>query len=390
MSDQIIPILMPKWGLSMREGTLAAWHVEEGIEISPGDEIMDVETDKIANVVEAADGGLLRRCVGQAGDVYPVRALLGVLAPSSVSDAEVNAYVDAFEMPETEEDEDVGPTHEFAELEIGKIRYTERNGEGAPVLLIHGFGGNLENWLFNIDAIAEKAPVYALDLPGHGQSVKAVANPDLETMVSAVVQLMDHLKLDKAHLVGHSMGGLVAAQTAISNPNRVASLSLICSAGLGEDINAEYIDGFVSAANRKQLKPKLKYLFADQGLVSRSMVDDLLKYKRLDGVKAFLDALKDNLFSNGKQAVNVIAGLEALECPQQVIWGEADAVIPQSHANGITGATVTVVCRCRPYGANGRILPGQRVTQRVTLTFPAARLPSPRLGAPTISVEKIR
>lgn len=343
MSDQIIPILMPKWGLSMRVGTLAAWHVEAGTDITPGDEIMDVETDKIANAVEAADGGLLRRCVGQAGEIYPVQALLGVIAPSSVSDAEVDAYVDAFEMPEVEEEEDTGPTYEFAELEIGKIRYTERGGDGVPVLLIHGFGGDLDNWLFNIDAIAEKAPVYALDLPGHGQSVKAVSNPDLETMVSTVIQLMDHLKLDKAHLAGHSMGGLVAAQAAISNPDRVASISLICTAGLGDAINAEYIDGFVSAANRKELKPKLKHLFADESLVNRSMVDDLLRYKRLDGVQAFLEALKDNLFSNGKQAVNVIAGLDALECPQQVIWGEADAVIPQAHANGITGALVTIV-----------------------------------------------
>lgn len=343
MSDQIIPILMPKWGLSMRVGTLAAWHVEAGTDITPGDEIMDVETDKIANAVEAADGGLLRRCVGQAGEIYPVQALLGVIAPSSVSDAEVDAYVDAFEMPEVEEEEDTGPAYEFAELEIGKIRYTERSGDGVPVVLIHGFGGDLDNWLFNIDALAEKAPVYALDLPGHGQSVKAVANPNLETMVSAVIQLMDHLKLEKAHFVGHSMGGLVAAQTGISNPKRVASLSLICSAGLGDEINAEYIDGFVFAANRKELKPKLKHLFADESLVNRSMVDDLLKYKRLDGVQVFLDALRDNLFGSGKQVVNVIAGLDALECPQQVIWGEADAVIPQAHANGITGALVTIV-----------------------------------------------
>lgn len=343
MSDQIIPILMPKWGLSMREGTLAAWHVNEGTDISAGDAIMDVETDKIANEVEAADGGLLRRCVGQAGEVYPVRALLGVLAPTSVSDAEVDAYVNEFEMPEVEEDEDVGPSYEFAELEIGKIRYTERSGEGVPVLLIHGFGGDLDNWLFNIDALSEKAPVYALDLPGHGQSIKNVADPGLETMVDAVVQLMDHLELSKVHLVGHSMGGLVAAQTAISNPDRAASLSLICSAGLGEEINAEYIDGFVSAANRKELKPKLKHLFADEGLVSRSMVDELLKYKRLDGVKEFLDALKDNLFSNGKQSVNVIGALKALDCPQQVIWGEADAVIPWAHANSLTDVTVTIV-----------------------------------------------
>ena len=54
MSEQITAILMPKWDLSMKEGTLAAWHVEEGAEIAPGDEIMDIETDKIASVVEAA------------------------------------------------------------------------------------------------------------------------------------------------------------------------------------------------------------------------------------------------------------------------------------------------------------------------------------------------
>lgn len=343
MSDLITPILMPKWGLSMREGTLAAWHVEEGTEISPGDEIMDVETDKIANVVEAADGGLLRRRVGQAGEAYPVRALLGVLAPESVSDAEVDAYVDAFEMPQAEEEEDTGPAHEFADLSVGRIRYTTRAGEGVPVLLIHGFGGDLDNWLFNIDALAEKAPIHALDLPGHGQSTKSVENPGLGTMVEAVAQLLDHLDIDKAHLVGHSMGGLVSGQVAIEHPGRVASLTLICSAGLGSEINSAYIDGFVGSASRKDLKPVLKDLFADQSLVSRAMVDDLLKYKRLDGVQGFLETLRSNLFSSGKQAAGIVAGLAGYDGPVQVIWGAEDAVIPQSHANAIQGASVTVV-----------------------------------------------
>ena len=73
MSEQITAILMPKWGLSMKEGTLAAWHVEEGAEIAPGDEIMDVETDKIANVVEAtADAGHM----GQMENAARVNALI--------------------------------------------------------------------------------------------------------------------------------------------------------------------------------------------------------------------------------------------------------------------------------------------------------------------------
>lgn len=343
MSSEIIPILMPKWGLSMKEGTLAAWHVEEGATISPGDEIMDVETDKIANAVEAADGGLLRRRVGAAGEVYPVQALLGVLAPESVSDAEIDAYVDSYEMPEIEDDEDTGPAYEFADLSIGRIRYAERAGDGAPVILLHGFGGDLDNWLFNIDAIAESAPVYALDLPGHGQSVKTVANPDLDKIVATVVEFMDHVGVAKAHLVGHSKGGLVAGQTAIDHPDRVASLTLICSAGLGTEINEDYIEGFVSAASRKELKPKLRYLFADESLVNRSMVDDLLKYKRIDGVQAYLQSLKAALFAGGKQARAIGEGLQALDIPLLVIWGAEDAIIPVAHAKAVPRADVEVI-----------------------------------------------
>lgn len=347
MSDNITAILMPKWGLSMKEGTLAAWHVEEGAEIAPGDEIMDVETDKIANVVEAADGGLLRRRVGQAGEVYPVRALLGVLAPAEVPEAAIDAYVAAFERPEEEAEEEAAPTHQSVELGVGRIRYSAREseGQGAPVLLIHGFGGDSDNWLFNIDAIGAEAPVYALDLPGHGGSVKAIDQPGLGALVAAVGQLLDHLAIDKAHLVGHSMGGLVAGQTAIEHAARVASLTLISSAGLGEDINADYIDGFVSATSRKQLKPALKHLFADDSLVSRAMVDDLLKYKRLDGVPDFLRALKAALFADGRQAASIINGVAASGIPTTVIWGAEDAVIPSAHAGALPGARVEVIAK---------------------------------------------
>ncbi len=343
MTELITPILMPKWGLSMKEGKLAAWHVGEGATISPGDEIMDVETDKIANAVEAADGGLLRRRVGLEGETYPVRALLAVMAPESISDIEIDAYVAAFAVPVSEDEEDSGTSYEFADLGIGRIRYTARPGSGTPVILIHGFGGDLDNWLFNIDALAESAPVYALDLPGHGQSVKAVVNPGLGMMVATLIALMDHLGVQKAHLVGHSMGGLIAGQTTIDHPTRVASATLISAAGLGSEINAAYIDGFVLATGRKDLKPVLGDLFFDQNLVSRAMVEDLLKFKRLDGVQAFLEALKANLFANGKQTAQIADRLTASKVPIQTIWGASDAIIPSTHSGAIAGAKVTVI-----------------------------------------------
>ena len=81
MSDnRIKPIVMPKWGLSMKEGKVTGWLAEEGTKIDVGKEILEVETDKIAGVVEAADSGVLRRRVGTPDTVYPVKALLGVVA----------------------------------------------------------------------------------------------------------------------------------------------------------------------------------------------------------------------------------------------------------------------------------------------------------------------
>ena len=71
---------MPKWGLSMKEGTVMAWLVEEGAAIAVGVPILEVETDKIANAVEAPDPGTLRRKVAQDGETLPVKALLGVMA----------------------------------------------------------------------------------------------------------------------------------------------------------------------------------------------------------------------------------------------------------------------------------------------------------------------
>jgi pyruvate dehydrogenase E2 component (dihydrolipoyllysine-residue acetyltransferase) len=344
MNQSITPLVMPKWGLSMKEGTLSAWHVEEGQTITPGQEIMDVETDKIANAVEAAEGGLLRRRIGEIGQIYPVKALLGVLAPAEVSDAEIDAYVAAFEMPVVNEvDEDQEPSYLTAETTRGRLRYAHRPGRGNPIVLIHGFGGDLNNWLFNIDAIADAGPVYALDLPGHGGSTKAIADPGLDVLADAVRQFLEALGLQDVNLVGHSMGGAVAATVALRGRGLARSLTLISSLGLGEEINSAYIDGFVAAESRRELKPVLKELFAEENLVSRQMIDDLLKFKRLDGVKEALRGLADAMFKDGKQTRSLVHELQAIPIPIQIVWGAQDAIIPAAHAKALPRAKVEIV-----------------------------------------------
>ena len=79
-------------------------------------------------------------------------------------------------MPPEDDDEDSGPATETVEVAGRAIRYLTRGEGGTPVILIHGFGGDLNNWLFNHEALAAKRVVHALDLPGHGSSSKDVGD----------------------------------------------------------------------------------------------------------------------------------------------------------------------------------------------------------------------
>jgi pyruvate dehydrogenase E2 component (dihydrolipoamide acetyltransferase) len=331
--------------LSMSEGKVTNWLKPVGTRLALGDEILEVETDKIAGVVEAGDAGTLRRVIGEPAVTYPVKALLGVIADDNVSDAEIDAYVAGYVTPaaDADDDQEAGPRYEFAETSAGSLRYAKR-GEGAEtIVLVHGFGGDLDNWLFNIEALAGKARVYALDLPGHGQSTKALREPSLEGLSRALIAFMDVVGIDSAHLVGHSMGGAVALQTALDAAERVKSLTLISSAGLGSEINGAYIDGFVAAANRRNLKPVIEQLFDDPNLVSRQLLDDLLKYKRLDGVGEALSSLASTLFANGQQATVLARDLAGMQQPALVIWGANDRIIPSSHAAALGNARVEVI-----------------------------------------------
>ena len=95
-NDKIIAITMPKWGLSMTEGKVMEWLVEEGTELNVGDPVVDIETEKIANTIEALDQGILRKKVANLDDILPIGALLAVLAPGEGSDSEVDIFVSEF------------------------------------------------------------------------------------------------------------------------------------------------------------------------------------------------------------------------------------------------------------------------------------------------------
>jgi pyruvate dehydrogenase E2 component (dihydrolipoamide acetyltransferase) len=92
---------MPKWGIEMSEGTVAEWMVAEGAPFARGDVLMLIETDKITNDVEAEIDGCFVRKVAEAGEVYPVGALLGVLGEPGSDAAEIEAFIRTFKAADT-------------------------------------------------------------------------------------------------------------------------------------------------------------------------------------------------------------------------------------------------------------------------------------------------
>jgi pyruvate dehydrogenase E2 component (dihydrolipoamide acetyltransferase) len=94
--SNIYPIAVPKWGIEMVEGTISTWRFKEGDSVRKGDEVFEMESDKIVNVWDCPVDGVLRRILAQEGDAHPVGALLGVIAGADVADSHIDAFIAAF------------------------------------------------------------------------------------------------------------------------------------------------------------------------------------------------------------------------------------------------------------------------------------------------------
>ena len=327
-------LTIPQWGLAMEEATIVEWSVAEGAQIKPGLEIANLETSKVVNVLEARVTGVLRRIVSGVGATRPVGAIIGVVTDGDELDNALDQYIAEFEARFATVQTSGAKSREPETIDVAawRIRYFKMPAANvykvtAPVVLVHGFGGDFRNWMFNQTELASDRDSYALDLPGHGGSSKNVGSGSFEELAASLLAWADAIKLPAFHVVGHSMGAGVAIVATIMAPDRFKSITLVNGVGLGARINRSYIEGFISAPRRKDLKPIVDLLFANPDLATKEMLDDLIAFKRLDGVTGALRALADQALSDSRLE-KLDSELAQVAVPALAIVGGSDRITP--------------------------------------------------------------
>jgi pyruvate dehydrogenase E2 component (dihydrolipoamide acetyltransferase) len=211
-----------------------------------------------------------------------------------------------------------------------------RKGEGTPLVLLHGFGGDLNAWRLFVATLQPKCPVLGIDLPGHGGSATHRIG-GFDDMVEAVAETLRADGLDATHLAGHSLGAAVATALAGRDGSATRSLFLVAPGGLGPDINGAFFAGLLRARSLASLAPWLRLLTADPTALGASFTAATLRQLEADGVRQGLEHVSQCLFPDGTQAFDVRAILSRLAIPVKLVFGSEDRIIKARHAQGLPG-----------------------------------------------------
>jgi len=219
-------------------------------------------------------------------------------------------------------------------------------GQGAPVVLIHGVAGRATQWDQTVQLLAERHAVVAPDLLGHGDSAKPRSDYSLGAHASGIRDLLVALNVERATVVGHSLGGGIAMQFAYQFPERCERLVLVSSGGLGEEVHpllraatlpgSEFVLPLLAHARVVDFASVIPRALGRVGLRTRIDLTEMARgYQSLSNAEArsaFIHTLRGVIDPTG-QRINASDRLYlASKMPSLIVWGRRDRIIPVEHA----------------------------------------------------------
>ncbi len=222
---------------------------------------------------------------------------------------------------------------QWAEVHGMRIAYADEGTGEVPLVLIHGLSGYIPMWQKNIGALAERHRVIALDLPGYGKSDKPRASYTMSFFAQTVRGFLEVLGIERAIVIGHSMGAQVSIHLALRAPQCVHALVLTSPAGIETFSSAE------SAFLRSLVTPAFTYYATDATIRARHevnfrqmpedagfLVADRIAIRKARKFKAYCHVIKHSV--RGMLDEPVHADLHRLSMPTLILFGDTDKLIP--------------------------------------------------------------
>ena len=228
-----------------------------------------------------------------------------------------------------------------------KIQYVEA-GSGPTVILLHGLGGSSVVWNFNIGPLAEKFHVVVPDQIGFGKSDKPLVNYRIRTYVDFLDQFCKQLKIERATLVGNSMGGWIAAMYTASFPDRVDKLVLVDAAGYAPPKDVDTRAFFsLNPTTRAETKILLSKVFYNKAFQTDAAIDQAIATRMAAGDGYTIKSITESIIRGEDFLDDVV---KTIKQPTLIIWGRQDGLVPL--ANGerfnkdIAGSKMVVIDEC--------------------------------------------
>ncbi len=223
-----------------------------------------------------------------------------------------------------------------------KTRYWVLGESGTNIILIHGLGGSADIWMHNVHPLAREHRVYVPDLPGFGESDRPGPRFSPFDYTRFLSRFMSLLHIEKASLVGQSLGGGIALHCALCFPECVDKLVLVDSAGLGREViwtlrvmSLPLLGELSTRPTRKSVELFFRFAVRNQGLITNNFIEQYWRFFSARGFQTFLLRMVRTMVTirGAKQQFlkPIVDNLEKIGQPALVIWGSEDRVLPLKH-----------------------------------------------------------